>query len=69
MASKRDRDDHTGYPQLQAEQIDLIIDSLLCTIRDRDLGERIGLAEGTAADLTGFYTRRWGLPPSIVRRQ
>ena len=67
MASKLARDKNTGYPQLQAEQIDLIIHSLLCTIRDRDLGTRLDLAEATAADLTAFYVRRWGLPPAITR--
>jgi hypothetical protein len=69
MASSKVRDSRTGYPQLHADQIDLIIESLIATIRDRDLRGRVDLAEATAADLTAFYTRRWGLPPSITGRQ
>lgn len=68
MASGRKRDADTGYPQLQAVQINLIIDALLCTIRDRDLGRQLDLAESTAAELTAYYSRRWGLPPAIVAR-
>lgn len=69
MASSRNRSPDVGYPQLHKDQIDIIIESLIATIRDRDLGKRIDTAEGTAADLVAFYTRRWGLPPAITTRQ
>lgn len=68
MASSRNRSPDVAYPQLHKEQIDIIIESLIAVIRDRDLGARINLAESTASDLTGFYTRRWGMPPAITRR-
>lgn len=57
-----------AYPQLSKEQIDLLIDSVLFSIRNRELGKRMDEAEMTAAKLTEFYTRRWGMPPSITER-
>lgn len=68
MGSNRERETGVGYPKLSRESINLVIDSLIWTIRDRDLGARMDLAEQTASDLTGFYTRRWGLPPAIRGR-
>lgn len=69
MASSRNRSPDVGYPQLHKDQIDMIIESLIATIRDRDLGKRIDQAESTAAELVAYYTRRWGLPPAITTRQ
>jgi hypothetical protein len=57
-----------AYPRLDRDQIDLLITSLLHSVRDRDLGTRLDTAEMTAAYLTEFYTRRWGLPPAITGR-
>lgn len=54
-----------AYPQLSRDQIDLIIYSLLATVRDRNLGSHLDLAEQTISKLADFHTRRWGLPPSI----
>lgn len=68
MPSNREKETGVGYPQLSRESINLIIDSLVWTIRDRNLGTRTDLAEQTASDLTGFYARRWGMPPSITGR-
>jgi len=68
MPSNRERDRGAGYPHLTAPQIDLIVDTLIWSVRQRDLGARIDLAESTIASLTGFYTRRWGLPPAITGR-
>lgn len=68
MPSNQERDRGVGYPGLSREQINLVIDSLLCTIRDRDLGSQLDEAEMTVSKLTDFYTRRWGLPPAITRR-
>ncbi len=69
MPSNRERERGEGYPKLTAEQINLVIDSLIWTVRDRELGPRTDLAEETASHLVGFYTRRWGLPPAITGRQ
>lgn len=68
MPSNRETETGVGYPKLSRESLNLIIDSLIWSIRDRDLGKRADLAEQTASDLTGFYTRRWGLPPAITGR-
>lgn len=56
------------FAQLTQRQVDILIDSLLSTVRDRALGPAISEYEQTAEYLTGFYTRRWGLPPAITRR-
>ena len=68
MASSRSRSPDVGFPQLHKDQLDMIIDALLCTVRDRDLAGRVDLAESTIGDLTAYYTRKWGLPPAISRR-
>lgn len=68
MASNREKETGVGYPQLSREAINLLIDSLVWTMRDRRLGDRADLAENTASALTGFYTRRWGMPPAITGR-
>lgn len=68
MASNREKETGVGYPKLSRESINLLIDSLVWSIRDRELGGRMDLAEQTASDLTGFYTRRWGMPPAITGR-
>lgn len=57
-----------AYPKLDRDQIDLILECTLATIRDRDLGARLNDAEQVAGYLTAFYTKRWGLPPAISRR-
>ena len=58
-----------AYPQLDKTAIDAIIDSLVMTLRDRDLGASQDTYEGTLAYLIGFRTRRWGLPPALGGRQ
>lgn len=68
MPSNRETEREVGYPKLPRPALDLIIDTLIWSIRQRDLGQRLDLAEQTVSDLTGFYTRRWGLPPSLVGR-
>lgn len=68
MPSNRETERELGYPKLTRPALDLIIDTLIWSIRQRDLGHRLDLAETVVSDLTGFYTRRWGLPPSIVGR-
>ena len=68
MASNREKETGIGYPKLSRESINLVIDALVWAIRDRNLGTRMDLAEDTASDLTGFYTRRWGMPPAITGR-
>lgn len=68
MPSNREAARGVGYPKLTQEQIDLVIDNLVWVIRQRDLGDRLDLAEETVSALTGFYTRRWGLPPAITGR-
>ena len=68
MPSNREQEREYGYPGLSRGQIDLIIDALLATVRDRDLGGKLDEAELTIGKLTDFYTRRWGLPPAITRR-
>lgn len=68
MASNQEAARGIGYPKLTQEQIDLIIDNLVWVIRQRELGGRLDLAEETVSQLTGFYTRRWGLPPAITGR-
>lgn len=68
MPSNRETEREIGYPKLSAAALDLIVDTLIWSIRQRDLGKRLDLAEETVSHLTGFYTRRWGLPPSIVGR-
>lgn len=68
MPSNHEAEREVGYPKLSREQIDLIIDQLLFTVRQRDLGRNVDLAEQTIAHLTGFYTRRWGLPPAVTGR-
>lgn len=68
MATNNEKERGIGYPKLTAEQIDLIIDALVWQVRQRELGHSLDLVEETAAHLTGFYTRRWGLPPAITRR-
>lgn len=57
-----------AQPVLHRDQINAAIDALLSTVRDRNLGQDIGLYEETAAYLTAFYTRRWGLPPAVTAR-
>lgn len=68
MPSNREKETGTGYPKMSRESINLVIDALVWAIRDRNLGTRMDLAEQTASDLTGFYTRRWGMPPAITGR-
>lgn len=68
MPSNREQERGIGYPKLTAEQLDLIIDQLLWTTRQRELGPRLDLQEETIAALVGFYTRRWGLPPALTSR-
>ena len=68
MVRQSERAAGIAYPQLSREAINLIIDSLVWTIRDRQLGTRMDLAEETASALVGFYTRRWGMPPAITGR-
>lgn len=68
MPSNRETETGVGYPKLSREQINLIIDCLIWEIRQRDLGPNIDLAEETVSHLTGFFTRRWGMPPAIVGR-
>lgn len=68
MASNHETERGIGYPRLTREQIDLVIDALVWQTRQRELGKRLDLAEETITNLMGFYTRRWGLPPSIRGR-
>ena len=68
MPSNRETERELGYPKLSRASLDTIIDALLWSIRERDLGKQLDVAEQTVSDLTGFYTRRWGLPPSLVSR-
>lgn len=68
MASNNEKERGIGYPKLTREQINLVIDCLIWEIRQRDLGDRLDLAEETASHLTGFFTRRWGMPPAVVGR-
>lgn len=68
MPSNRETERGIGYPRLTREQINLIVDTLVWEIRQRDLGERLDMAEETVSALVGFYTRRWGLPPALVGR-
>ena len=68
MPSNREQERGVGYPKLSAESLDLIIDALMWSIRQRDLGKRLDLAEETVSALVGFYTRRWGLPPALTGR-
>ena len=55
-----------AYPQLEKDQIDALIASLVMTLRDRELGASQGTYEQTLAYLIGFRTRRWGLPPVLA---
>lgn len=68
MPSNQEAARGIGYPKLTQEQIDLVIDNLVWSIRQRELGGRLDLAEETVSQLTSFYTRRWGLPPAITGR-
>lgn len=68
MARQSEMAQGIAYPQLAREDIDLILDQLLFTVRQRDLGDRLDRAESVAAYLTQFYTKRWGMPPCITRR-
>ena len=65
---KGDTAEGIGYPQLHREDIDLIIDQLIFTVRERDLGHGLDRAESVLHYLTNYYTRRWGLPPAITGR-
>lgn len=67
MPRQSERDRGVAYPQLDREDINLIIGQLMFAIRNRDLGADLDRAESAVAYLTGFYTRRWGLPPAIRR--
>jgi len=68
MPSNQERNRGVGYPGLTQEAIDLLLDCLLFGISQRDLGNKLDLAEETAAKLSNFYTARWGLPPCITGR-
>jgi hypothetical protein len=69
MARKSETAAGIAYPQLQRDQINALLDSGLTTMRDRALtADQAADLESALEYLTAFYTRRWGLPPAIVRR-
>jgi len=56
-----------AYPKLTADQLDIVIGCLSESARgpssvasNADITDLLG-------HLIGFYTRRWGLPPVLVR--
>ena len=65
MASNRESEREVAYPKISRAQLDLVIDQLLFAMRQRDLGPDLDETEQLFAYLTGFYTKRWGLPAAI----
>jgi len=66
MARQSETDREIAYPQLDKAAIDALIESLMHSLRDRNLGAQTGTCELTLSYLIGFRTRRWGLPPALA---
>jgi len=58
-------DSDYAYPRLDKAALDVIIASLVMTLRDRELGASQGTYESTLAHMINLRTRRWGLPPIL----
>ena len=59
-------DSDYAYPRLDKAALDVIIASLVMTLRDRELGASQGTYESTLAHMINLRTRRWGLPPVLA---
>ena len=57
------------YPQLDKDRLDAIIDALLYAGTARAPGPMTRRYDAAAGYLIGFYTKRWGLPPSVQHRE
>lgn len=62
MARKSETAAGVAYPQLDRAQLDVIIADLFFAARNRMPGPDTAARDAVAGYLTGFYTRRWGLP-------
>jgi hypothetical protein len=58
-----------AYPQLSQDSIDAILDALLFAQRNRAAGPMTRRYESAIGYLTGFYTKRWGLPAALGGRE
>jgi len=56
-----------AYPKLTADQLDLIIAALSMMHREAYESPAANEVTDLIGHLIGFYTRRWGLPPCLVK--